>query len=213
MKVSLLLSLSIACCWLSALSVNAQTNERFNYSVYNPITSGVFANFTYPARPLFEGADNRKSLTLKDGIFHPEFNERGYIKRMGAYLKYVEFADVTGDRHEEAIVALGNLCDCSGEWFGIYIYKLQRRRPGRLLWAFQTGDRAYGGLRRVYARQSKLVVELYGHGSGPNLPPPGYNGAYCCNEDYTRRSYKWNGSRFVQEGKARLLFNTRSNTH
>jgi hypothetical protein len=156
-------------------------------------------------RPLFEGADNRKSLTLKDGIFHPELNERGYIKRMGAYLKYVEFADVTGDRHEEAIVALGNLCDCSGEWFSIYIYKLQRRRPGRLLWAFHTGDRAYGGLRRVYARQSKLVVELYGHGSGPNLPPPGYNGAYCCNEDYTRRSYKWNGLRFVQEGKARLL--------
>jgi hypothetical protein len=82
--------------------VNAQTNERFNYSVYNPITSGVFANFTYPARPLFEGADNRKSLTLKDGIFHPEFNERDYIKRMGAYLKYVEFADVTGDRQQKA---------------------------------------------------------------------------------------------------------------
>ncbi|HEX7774122.1 MAG TPA: hypothetical protein VF435_16985 [Pyrinomonadaceae bacterium] len=185
--------------------MNAQTNEGFNYSAYNPITTGVFANFTYPARPLFEGTENLKSLTLKHGIFHPELNEHGYIKRMGAYLKYVEIADVTGDLHKEAIVALGNLCDCSGVWFAIYIYELQKQKPGRLLWAFHTGDRAYGGLKRVYALKSRLVLELYGHGSGPNLPPPGYDGAYCCNEDYTRRSYKWNGRRFVQAGKARLL--------
>src|SRR5262245_6769587 len=190
------------------LEVEARQPERFNYSSYHPVTSGFFANFSYPARPLFEGAVNaarRKSFTLRDGIFRPRFNERGYIEPLGAYLKSVQFVDVTGDRQKEAIVAIGNLCDCSGEWFGIYIYQLAGSKPARLLWAFQTGDRAIGGLRQVYGMKGQLVVELYGNGSGPNFPPKNYDGARCCTYDYTRRRYKWNGSRFVQKGKARLL--------
>ena len=169
MKKSLLLCVSFACCWLFVRSAEAQTPARFDFSAYEPITSGVFANFTYPARPLFEGAaddDARKSFTLRHGIFRRRFNERGYIERLGAYLKSVEFADVTGDRRKEAIVVVGNLCDCSGEWFGIYVYTLAGRKPDRLLWAFQTGDRAVGGLRRVYGRRGNLVIELYGRGSG-----------------------------------------------
>lgn len=127
------------------------------------------------------------------------------MERLGAYLKSVEFADVTGDGRKEAIVAVGNLCDCSGVWFGIYIYGLTGRKPARLLWAFPTGNRANGGLRRVYGHRGKLMVELYGTGSGPNLLPKRFNGSACCTDDYTQRKYKWNGRRFVQEGKARLL--------
>jgi len=208
MRKTLLLCLGFACCWLCVRSAGAQTPERFDYSAYSPVTSGVFASFTYPASPLFKGAsdtDGRKSFTLKHGIFRPRFNERGYIDRLGAYLKSVEFADVTGDGGKEAIVAVGNLCDCSGEWFGIYVYELKGRKPLRLLWAFPTGDRARGGLRRVYGRRGKLVVELYGTGSGPNLTPRSFNGSACCTDDYTRRRYRWNGRRFVQEGKARVL--------
>src|SRR5687768_11128741 len=156
MRKSLLFCISFTCCWLCVRSAEAQTPEHFDYSAYNPVTSGAFANFTYPARPLFEGAiaaDRRTSFTLRDGIFYPRFNEHGYIDRLGAYLKSVEFADVTGDGREEAVVAMGNLCDCSGVWFGIYIYGLTGRKPARLLWAFQTGDRADGGLRRVYGER------------------------------------------------------------
>jgi hypothetical protein len=190
-----------------AMTAVSQTSERSDYSAYNPVSSGVFANFTYPSRPLFHGETNyrRRSFTLRHGIFEPGLNERGYIERLGAYLKSVEFADVTGDGHKDAIVAVGNLCDCSGVWFGIYIYKLAGRKPTRLLWAFTTGDRAVGGLRQVYGRRGRLIVELYGSGSGPNLPPKNYYGAQCCTDDYTRRRYRWNGSRFIQEGKARLL--------
>ena len=196
----------------SPLNAVAQTAERFDYSAYNLVSSGVFANFTYPARPLFRGAtgdDGRRSFTLKNGIFQPGFNERGYIDRPGAYLKSVEFADVTGDRQKEAIVAIGNLCDCSGVWFGVYVYKLSGQKPMRLLWAFQTGDRAVGGLRNVYGRRGKLIVELYGTGSGPNSPPKTYYGAQCCTRDYTQRRYKWNGRRFIQHGKARLMSEVR----
>jgi hypothetical protein len=208
MRKSLLLYAAFACFWPGVRSAEAQNPERFNYAAYNPVTSGIFANFTYPARSLFEGAvaaNRRKSFSLTDGIFRPRFNDRGYIERLGAYLKSVEFVDVTSDRQKEAIVVIGNLCDCSGQWFGIYIYQLAASKPVRLLWAFQTGDRAIGGLRQVYGRNGQLVVELYGSGSGPNFPPKNYGGAVCCTYDYTKRRYKWNGSHFVQKGKARLL--------
>lgn len=206
MNKSLLFCIAVGL--LSAVSAVAQTPNGFNYAGYSPVTSGVFANFTYPARVLFAGAtddDGRKSFTLEHGIFRPEFNEQGYIKRLGAYLKSVELADVTSDGQKEAIVAVGNICDCSGVWFAIYIYKLAGRKPARLLWVFKTGDRAVGGLRRVSGQRGKLLVELNGIGSGPNSPPRNYDGAWCCTLDYTQRRYRWNGSRFVQQGRARLL--------
>ena len=210
-RLSLLcMSLAIGLCVAS--NAPAQTSGPFDYSAYNPVSSGVFANFTYPARPLFRGStgdDGRRSFTLKNGIFQPGFNERGYIERPGAYLKSVELADVTGDRHKEAIVAVGNLCDCSGVWFGVYVYKLSGKKPTRLLWAFQTGDRAVGGLRNVYGQRGALIVELYGSGSGPNLPPKTYYGAQCCTQDYTQRRYRWNGRRFIQAGKSRLMSEVR----
>ena len=207
-----LLSISFAMGLCLASNAVAQTSGSFNYSAYNAVSTGFFANFTYPARPLFRGAtgdDGRRSFTLKNGIFEPGFNNRGYIERLGAYLKSVEFADVTGDRHKEAIVAVGNLCDCSGVWFAVYVYKLSSKKPVRLLWAFHTGDRAVGGLRNVYGQKGRLIVELYGSGSGPNLPPKTYYGAQCCTQDYTQRRYKWNGGRFIQEGKARLMSEVR----
>lgn len=203
--------LTLLCMLLLLCATNsvAQTAERVDYAVaYEPVTSGVFANFTYPAWPIFKGAsddDGRKSFTLKHGIFQPGLNEQGYIRRLGAYLKSVEFGDVTGDGNKEAIVAVGNICDCSGVWFGVYIYNLAGRKPVRLLWAFQTGDRAVGGLRQVYSQKANLIVELYGVGSGPNSPPKISYSAQCCTHDYTRRRYRWNGSRFIQVGKARLL--------
>jgi hypothetical protein len=206
----LCVSLSLGLCL--ALDAVAQTSGSFDYSAYNAVSAGVFANFTYPAGPLFRGTtgdDGRRSFTLSNGIFQPGFNERGHIERIGAYLKSVEFADVTGDRHKEAIVAVGNLCECSGVWFGVYVYKLSDNKPARLLWAFRTGDRAVGGLRNVYGRRGRLIVELYGSGSSQNLPPEPYYGAQCCTQDYTQRRYRWNGRRFIQEGKARLMSEAR----
>jgi len=185
-----------------------QTPNGFNYSNYNPVTSGVFANFTFPAAPVFRGAtddDGRKFFTLKNGIFEPEFDAHGYINRLGTYLKSVDIAHVSGDGRKEAIVVVGNLCDCSGVWFGVYIYRMTGHRPSRLLWSFQTGDRAAGGLHHVFGRNGQLVVETYGAGSGPNkLPTRGPDCAVCA-RDYSQRKYAWVGNHFVARGKPRVF--------
>ncbi len=199
-----LLALSFCC----VTNASAQTPRRFNYSNYNPVTSGVFANFTFPARPVFRGVtddDGRKSFTLKNGIFEPKYDERGYIVRLGTYLKSVDFVDVTGDGRKDAIVVVGNLCDCSGVWFGIYVYRMAGQKPGRLLWSFQTGDRAAGGLRKIFERDGKLVVETYGAGSGPGRPPKQFPDCMTCEREYTRRKYAWVGNHFAQRGKSRVI--------
>jgi hypothetical protein len=41
----------------------------------------------------------------------------------------------------------------------VYIYGLSRGKP-KLLWTFETGDRAAGGYRNVCAENGQLVVEL-----------------------------------------------------
>ncbi len=191
-----------------ALSGNAQTPSHFNYSNYNPVTNGVFANFTFPAGPVFRGStddDGRKSFTLKNGIFEPGLGANGYINRLGTYLKSFDFADVTGDGRKDAIVVVGNLCDCSGVWFGVYIYRMAGRKPGRLMWSFQTGDRAAGGLRQVVGRNRKLIVETYGAGSGPGRLPSRDPDCMVCEKEYTRRTYAWVGNHFTQHGKSRVF--------
>jgi hypothetical protein len=194
-----------------ATTVVAQAPRRFDLSAYERVTTGFFANYTYPAE-MISASDgpsfHQKSIRLQKGIFEPMFDKNGFIERTGAYLKSVSYADLTGDRKEEAIVTLGNICDCSAVFFGVHIFDI-RPQP-RLLWSFVTGDRAVGGLRHVYGSKGDLVVELYGIGSGPDVFPKDYQGAWCCTDDYTRRRYRWNGKRFIQHGKAQLLIEKRS---
>jgi hypothetical protein len=188
-------------------SATGQGRNSFSYSAYNPITIGIFANFTYPSYPIFKGhydSYQQKTFKLTNGIFEPEFDKEGYIERMGAYLKSADYADVAGDAIPEAIIVVGNLCDCSGVWYGIYVYDLKDSQHPHLLWAFQTGDRADGGLYKVYGKNGSLVVELLGAGSGPGISPDKLRCATCA-EEYTRRRYTWNGHLFIQKGKAEIV--------
>jgi hypothetical protein len=107
---------------------------------------------------------------------------------------------VTGDGLAEALVVVGNICDCSGESHGVYVYRLREATPA-LLWAFSTGDRANGGLRNVYAHAGRLVVETYGQGSGPDRLPPHFYEPVCCGQDFSRRTFEWRGKRFRQRGR------------
>lgn len=201
------------CTWLaiffaSNLCVVAQTPDPHDYTAYNPVTKGIFANSTYPAQLMFRGegsADKWKSFRLKNGLLYPKLDDKGYIVRIGVYLKSVHWADLTGDQQKEAIVIIGNICDCSGVSYGVYIYEMHMRKPTRLLWSFRTGDRALGGLRRVYGSKGQLVVELFGVGSGPGVFPKNYQGPMCCTDEYTQRRYQWNRDQFVQQGRWRVL--------
>ena len=87
-------------------------------------------------------------------------------------------------------------------------------RPGlrkgnpQLLWAFETGDRADGGLKRVFAENGELLVELHGKDKiiGRNLyEDDGADTGDCCPAHFTRTRYTWSRNRFRQNAPAAVL--------
>src|SRR5205814_113650 len=97
-----------------------------------------FANFTYPAKPMF--SYGRKSFTLQHGKYDGDQAHDSLL------LAFVGYSDVTGDGIEEAIVILEVSLKGTAIPHIVYIYTAQGDSP-KLLWAFETGDRGDGGLR------------------------------------------------------------------
>jgi hypothetical protein len=166
-----------------------------------------FKNFTYPF-PHGDGqSDEDDGFTLRDGSMEPHRDERGVANDESVEFGSVSFGDVTGDNSEEAIVVLVVFTGGSAVYQRVYIYSLEAGRP-KPLWAFETGDRADGGLYGVYAEKGGLVVELNGKDRviGKNLygGDDEHTGA-CCPKVFTRTLYRWDGSRFAQSGKPRVL--------
>jgi len=175
---------------------------------YPPITRGVFASFSFPAKPILGNSvtgDKRKTFKLTNGVFRPSLDSDGHVKRTGAYLRAVDFFDVTGDRVKEGIATIGPIHNGTAEWYGIYIYSMSRGKPVKLLWSFATGDRGVGGLKKVGGRNGQLIIELWGWDSGPDSPPTSHVEAQAGSSHFTRRSYTWNGTRFVQRGETRIF--------
>ena len=113
------------------------------------IRSIDFNNVAFPHYLTYIGDRGKKEyVTLKPGDGGP------------AMLNY---GDVTGDGIEEAMMMLGIESNGSAIPEIVYIFGLENGKP-KVLWSFETGDRADGGLRQVYADGGNLVVELYGRG-------------------------------------------------
>jgi hypothetical protein len=110
---------------------------------------------------------------------------------------------VTGDGEEEAMVVLPLESRGSAIPYYVYIFTLEQGQP-KLLWNFETGDRADGGLKQIYAENGELVIELYGKDRviGGDL----YKGdeGLCCPSSFTRALYKWTGKGFQLAGKESL---------
>ena len=89
---------------------------------------------------------------------YPEYDSMKYVKtkRGEAGPAYVAYGDVTGDGMEEAMLVLALESRGSAIPYIIYIYTLDKGRP-KYLWNFETGDRADGGIRSVYADMGELV--------------------------------------------------------
>lgn len=68
--------------------------------------------------------------------------------------------------------------------------------------AVGTGERAEGGLRKVYAENSELVIELYGKGVRVNENLYGTNASVCCPSSFTRTRYRWAEKYFVRRGES-----------
>jgi hypothetical protein len=150
-----------------------------------------FKNFTYPlSGPLLghgelkwlgdpkDGYSNRKPIHLVNGD-----NSAG---APGFTLQSVQFADVTGDGKEDAIVVL--LYETGGTQYThyVYIYSFADEKP-KLLAYCHTGDRAYSGLYKVYGEGGKLVFELH---------DPQKMIGDCCSTRFVRTRYQWREGRF-----------------
>ena len=168
-----------------------------------------FKNFTYPLSSTLLGHDgflrwldmpreahsNRKPIHLVNGddltkasSFVMDGHE--YTQWAGFTLQSVEFADVTGEGKEDAIVVVKHLTGGTMKTHYVYIYSFDDGKP-KLLAYFHSGDRAFWGLRKVYGEKGKLAVELF--------DPEKRSGA-CCSSGFVRMRYKWHNGRFEAFG-------------
>lgn len=158
-----------------------------------------FANFTYP------------------GVRETSFSEQIFKLRKGKYgnpnygmtLVKTLYGDVTGDGNEEALLIFKEESDGNAAYNYVYIYGVESRRP-KLLWAFMTGDRADGGLRRVYAQQGRLTLELFGKETTIEDVSPSENRestGLCCPRSVTRTRYRWRKGWFKREGPVEVRTN------
>ncbi len=167
------------------------------------IRSIDFRNFTYPgsqghfSTPEYETT----KFALKDGKFKKK-------DELGMIFERVVYGGVTGDGVEEAIIVLyvengGG----SAVVNHVYIYTLANNQP-KFLWGFEGGDRAWGGLRKVYAKDRGLVIELWGKDTqiGGDLGSTEATGL-CCPLSFTRSFYVWQKGTFIEKGKAQILPN------
>jgi hypothetical protein len=154
-------------------SAVAITNSPIRYVDFNKVT--------YPEFPDYSKS-KAKHVTLKAGEGRPSF---------------VNYGDITGDGVEEAMVVLSIENRGSAIPYYVYIFTEENQKP-KLLWNFETGDRADGGLRQIYAENGQLVVELFGKDRvvGGDL----YKGdeGLCCPTSFTRTRYRWTGKDFQQ---------------
>ncbi len=165
-----------------------------------------FANYSYSAAAIYT---NRKTFTLEDGTYEGQLIPgcKGSASDCHEPVSLVArtYGDVTGDGVEEAMVVLTKSIRGSAIPYYIYVFGIEKERP-KLLWTVATGDRAEGGLRKVYSENDELVIELYGNGARVNgdVFAGDGNGA-CCPLSITRTRYRWVQNHFAQHGKSEIF--------
>lgn len=162
-----------------------------------------FANFNYPAKPIYR----TRGFKLKDGGYdgHPFPPAIAPWGPAPIGLVAIAYGDVSGDGNEDAMVVLNESVHGTAIPYYIYIYEMKEKRV-RLLWAVETGDRAEGGLRKVYAEDGKLVIELYGEGARVEEKLYGTSQGACCPSSFTRTRYRWARNRFVKRGESEIVW-------
>ncbi|MFN7944010.1 MAG: hypothetical protein U0Z53_01440 [Blastocatellia bacterium] len=165
------------------------------------IRSVDFSNFKYPgSKGLFPTSEyETQSFTLNKG------KSKETPQQYGMTLMGINYGDATGDGIAEAMIDLVVETEGTAVVNHVYIYTLRGGKPG-FLWGFESGDRAEGGLKKVYAKAGQLVVELYGRGTQIEGDLNGTEAtALCCPRSFTRTRYKWRGNRFRQQGRMEIL--------
>jgi hypothetical protein len=169
-----------------------------------------FKNFTYSRLP--SGKCSMRTVTVHDGKygsvakFSPRVIPHGGCWQVTAGSPI--YGDVTGDGQEEAMVVLYAEVGGTASIEVVFIYALKNGRPV-LLWKFWTGDRAEGGLIKLYAEDGKLVVELAGKtkfiGANYFANDGSAENGLCCPTVVTRSKYQWVRGAFRRRGKLETL--------
>jgi len=165
-----------------------------DYSEVRSIRKIDFRNFTYPGTTI-GGKSNyypETRFTLRDGKYGDW--------RYGLTLEKVSYGDVTGDSQIEAILNFREDTEGSAGINLVYIFTIETKKP-EALWVWESGDRAEGGLRRIYAERGRLVVETYGNGTGLYDWVNADNTGLCCPKHFTRTCYEWIDEDFQLAGK------------
>jgi hypothetical protein len=152
-----------------------------------------FKNFTYHWFPKWDEKYRGKgAIVLKDGEWKDKSSYR-LNRAVGFEFNSVQFGDLTGDKKEEAIIVLS--IQTQGNSLGnvIFVYGLDKKMP-KLLWVYETGDRADGGFRFLEIEDGFLVIAqntLDAEFQGKSIQAPA-----CCPENYLKGKYKWRGGGF-----------------
>jgi hypothetical protein len=169
-----------------------------DYSEFSSIRKIDFRNFTYPGTTIRSTSNYypEMSFTLRDG----KYGEWNY----GLTLENVSYGDVTGDNQVEAIVNFNEDTEGSAGMNLVYIFTMENKKP-QILWVWESGDRAEGGLRRICAERGHLVVETYGNGTGLYDSVSVDNTGLCCPKHFTRTRYEWFDEDFQRVGKTEVF--------
>ena len=115
-----------------------------------------FKNLSYPI------SWKNERISLQDG--KREYYEHKNLGNGWFELEDVYFADITGDKSEEAIVVLtAVLCgaSCDGGSYLFYFYSVEKSKL-RLQWRFETGSLGYGcGLKSFFLGKRRLTLEVF----------------------------------------------------
>lgn len=184
------------------LQTEILSNE--NTLTTSPIGQVDFKNRTFPFPRGWQDTDS-KEFTLENGS-RPISKER-----VGVTHLTTKYGDVTGDGVDEAFVIIKIETGGGSIPQIVYVFTEKDEKP-ELIWLFRSGDRADGGLKRIFAENGEAVVELYGKdryilGEVETMRIDGDEEQLCCPTHFTRSRYKWNGSNFLLQGK-RLTFPT-----
>ena len=133
------------------------------------------------------------------------------MKDIAFSLENIEYADLTNDKEDEAIIHISVQYGGSAKSGLFYVYTLDNNKPKKL-WYIESGYGAEGELKKVYAENNKLIVELFGNNKFientykfkfPNQKVIPKN--LCCPTNFTKFSFKWNGEKFALDGKPKLF--------
>ena len=177
---------------LAVASPRAALARQVGGGESNGIKSIDFANLAFPAKPV---TGERRTFQLHNGRYRDPEDAGGRVTGVWLDLVDVEYADLTRDGNDDAIVVLDWVTGGSAMPTVVYVYAMRAGQPV-MLWGFTTGDRADGGLRSVSAERGELVVEIFS--------PKGKT-ADCCPVAYVRTRYRWVRGAFRRVSRTGLL--------